>query len=217
MKLKIRKQEIYPLRERLHKAEVFTVLSAFLPDTPDNLKPVADKLAFDKLIRELGPIAAKMLKKDEKQFLHLLVYCGPKLLAEPSIVERLHWRWIQARWQEQPEGKAAKQFFQSLGQALSAGTQGRHRKLSDTERNERRRSDNRTTQNDRRALQYCNDAWDKYTKETKWVSDINTLRETARDIARRACAHGGTAKREGVRLFVGKVNQDLQGRTVTRK
>ncbi len=158
-----------------------------------------------------------LAEDDEEQFFHLLAYYGPKLLAEPSVVERLQWRWLQARWHERPEGKAAKQFFERVGQALSWGPRGQHTKLSDTERKERRRSGNRTTQNVRRALQYCDDLWDTYTKETKGVSDINTLRKIVRDIARRACAHGGAAKQEGVRLFLGQVKRDLQERTVSRK
>jgi len=218
VKFKLRKKYVYSLRERLHEAEVLTVLSAFLPETPDNLKPVAEKLAFDKVIQELGPIAAQMLEKgDEERFLYAVASCGPKLLAEPPVMERLHWQWLLACYQEHPKGKRAKQFLKHLGQALSWGPRGHPLKSSETERAERKRSNDLAIKQDHRALRYAAQLGNMFTQQTSGVNDTNTLQEKALDIARKGLSRGGVAKQEGVRLFLDQVRHDLLERTVSSK
>lgn len=84
------------------------------------------KLRFDGITRQLGQEIAPRLEEKEERFFELLAYCGPKLLTVPALAEKLQEKWYQTQHQNLPEGKAARKFFQRIGESLAwAGGSGR--------------------------------------------------------------------------------------------
>ncbi|HJY81168.1 MAG TPA: hypothetical protein VKK81_08800 [Candidatus Binatia bacterium] len=99
-----------------------------------------------------------------------------------------------------------------IGRALAnVPGSGRKKELSPEEAGLRKKTSNLQSTRDRRALRYCDKAWNIYTRKTKGISDKHTLREVARSIAREKLARGGAAKKEGIRLFLERVNRTLPG------
>jgi hypothetical protein len=152
---------------------------------------------------------------------HLRAY-GPLLffdLADEGL-NNLPWALVELYSRALFGDLTADRNYTALLKALGKKWRGRRRRLGLAEHEQvtrrNKQKSNLDSQQLRRARLYCDRLWGEYVSQTANVTDVQVLRDKALALIREACARGGAAKKEGVRLFQGHVKQALTDRTVRK-
>jgi hypothetical protein len=163
-----------------------------------------DRTAVDDILEEL--------QAGDPELFFLALSLSPAYLHEPPIYAATIGTWWPQKKSDTPEGENARKYLRRIGSVL-ADPLGRP-EITKAEREQNKQTSNLQAQHDRRALQYCNRAWQKYidAKErlkTEGITDTSLFLTVVSHVVKEEFSRGKAAKEEGKRLFLQRVKQDL--------